>query len=116
MNLRFILHFSMEHIDNAELFGGDSEYDNYYENGGWYQDEYGEWYQDPNYQSNFSGKENGQLNINGPSLGGSGAETSTNKTQATINNHNSVIVSGTTSANNKTMQNATTLPSKHNAR
>ena len=33
--------------DNAELYGG--EYDNYYENGGWYQDEYGEWCQDPNY-------------------------------------------------------------------
>ena len=77
--------------DNAELYGGGVEYDNYYENSGWYQDEYGEWYQDPNYAA---------ILPNGSIPNGTG----TNKSQATINNHN-VIQSGTTSANNKSMQN-----------
>ena len=82
-------YLSMEN-DNAELYGGGADYDNYYENGGWYQDEYGEWYQDPNYADLPNGSiPNGM---------------SGNKTQTTINNHN-VIQSGTTSANNKSMQN-----------
>ena len=81
-------YFSMEN-DNAELYGGG--YDNYYENGGWYQDEYGEWYQDPAYADTLP---NGTI-PNG---------TSGNK--STLSNHN-VIQSGTTSANNKSMQNKT---------
>ena len=82
---------SMEN-DNAELYGG--EYDNYYENGGWYQDEYGEWCQDPNY----AGLANGSIPNN----------------KSTISNHN-VIQTGstgstTTSANNKSMQNTANNP------
>ena len=103
--------FSMEYNDNAELYG--SEYDNYYENDGWYQDEYGEWYQDPNY-SNLP-KENGQLTING-GIPSQTANVTSNKSQTTINNQNNSILSGTTSANNKSIQNATNTSSKQNER
>ena len=90
--------------DNAELYGGGVEYDNYYENsGGWYQDEYGEWYQDPNYAA---------ILPNGSIPNGTNG---TNKSQATINNHN-VIQSGTTSANNKSMQNQNKSLSHKNER
>ena len=69
--LLLFYHFSMEN-DNAELYGGGVDYDNYYENSGWYQDEYGERYQDPNYANLPNGSiPNGM---------------SGNKTQATINN------------------------------
>ena len=84
--------------DNAELYGGG--YDNYYENGGWYQDEYGEWYQDPAYAENIP---NGSI-PNGMS-----------GTKATLSNHN-VIQSGTTSANNKSMQNQNKSHSHKDAR
>ena len=84
--------------DNAELYGGG--YDNYYDNGGWYQDEYGEWYQDPAYAENIP---NGSI-PNGMS-----------GTKATLSNHN-VIQSGTTSANNKSMQNQNKSHSHKDAR
>ena len=92
---------SMEDGDGVDMYGGDAEYDNYYENG-WFQDEYGEWYQDPNYvnppnQSNFSGKENNQLTINGP--------------LTTIDKQNNAL-----SAKNKNVQNATLKPSSSRAK
>ena len=94
--------FSMDN-DNAELYGGGVDYDNYYENGGWYQDEYGEWYQDPNY-----------ANLPNGSIPNGMSGTTGNKTQATISNHN-VIQTGT-SANNKSMQNTTKSPAHQKER
>ena len=40
---------------NDEPYGID--YDNYYQNGGWYQDEYGEWQQDPNFTGHLNGSD-----------------------------------------------------------
>ena len=40
---------------NDEPYGVD--YDNYYQNGGWYQDENGEWQQDPNFTGRLNGSD-----------------------------------------------------------